>query len=203
MIVLNKFGTRLNGDFERPLYVGINAKMFISASQYAFYGPLSTTTAYHVAKSFATAKGMVLRITSQFPRLNYCIAFDASSLSDYPEEEEWLVGHKYARLLEVNTRSLTDNPSFKFDMDQKVPLASSLREEFFVFALFKEQIFSMSPHLALMMATYLRAFRFECCANKEKYAAHYVSYSQAWNDKLQYLCCDIAQHKHCCFPEVI
>merc|ERR1712092_3226 len=137
--------------------------MIISASQYAFYGPLSTTSSYHVARSFATSKGMVLKINSMYPRLKHCNAFDASCLSDYPEEKEWLVGFMYARCLEVTTRSLSDSRTFKYDMKQKVPLASALREEFFVFHLFKEQKFSLSDHLEMIMATYLRAIRFECC----------------------------------------
>ena len=65
----------------------------------AFYGPLSTTSSYHVAKTFATAKGMVLKITSQYPRLDFCRAFDASLISDYPEECEWLIGFVYLRVL--------------------------------------------------------------------------------------------------------
>ncbi len=36
---------------------------------------------------FATDKGMVLKISSMYPRLGFCRAFDASLLSDYPEEQ--------------------------------------------------------------------------------------------------------------------
>ena len=95
MIVLNKFGTRWR-DIENTeaLFTGINQKMGISSTAaFSFYGPLSTTTSYQVAKGFATEKGMVLKISSRFPRLNYCNAFQASLLSDYPEEQEWLIGH--------------------------------------------------------------------------------------------------------------
>ena len=95
MIVLNKFGTRWS-DMEdvEALYTGINQKMELSSTAaFSFYGPLSTSSNYYVAKGFATEKGMVLKIASRFPRLNYCTAFQASLLSDYPEEEEWLIGH--------------------------------------------------------------------------------------------------------------
>eukprot|EP01084_Bolivina_argentea_P136610 240590_1 len=85
LIVLNKFGKKLNADNNMILYHGVNAKMIIHPAQtYAFNGPLSTSASYHVARTFATAKGMVLKITSHFPRLNYCNAFDASLISDYP-----------------------------------------------------------------------------------------------------------------------
>merc|ERR1712113_285737 len=70
--------------------------------------------------------------------------------------------------------------------NQKVPLASALREEFFVFHLFKEQKFSLSAHLEMIMATYLRAIRFECCKNKDKYEKK--SYPKHMNEKLQHLC---------------
>ena len=94
MIVLNKFGTRWRDmDNMEALYTGINRKMNISStSAFSFYGPLSTSSNYYVAKGFATDKGMVLKIASRFPRLNYCNAFRASLLSDYPEEQEWLIG---------------------------------------------------------------------------------------------------------------
>ena len=95
MIVLNKFGTRWS-DMEdvEALYTGIDRKMGISSTAaFSFYGPLSTSSNYYVAKGFATEKGMVLKIASRFPRLNYCTAFQASLLSDYPEEQEWLIGH--------------------------------------------------------------------------------------------------------------
>merc|ERR1719334_1170512 len=105
MIVLNKFGIRWRDmrDID-ALYTGINKKMSISSTAaFSFYGPLSTTSEYLVAKGFATEKGMVLRIASRFPRLDYCHAFQASLISDYPEEQEWLIGHLYIRVLEVIT----------------------------------------------------------------------------------------------------
>ncbi len=43
-----------------------------------FSGPLSTSSSYQVAKTFATSKGMVLKINSAYPKLNCCKAFDAS-----------------------------------------------------------------------------------------------------------------------------
>ena len=94
MIILNKFGTRwADMPNAKALYTGIDRKMGLSSTAtFSFYGPLSTSSSYEVAKGFATDKGMVLKIASRFPRLNYCNAFQASLISDYPEEQEWLVG---------------------------------------------------------------------------------------------------------------
>ena len=83
--------------------------MVLSPQSMAFYGPLSTTTSYHVARTFATAKGMVLKIKSMYPRLNLCNAFDVSLISDYPEEQEYLVGFMYLRILEIRTREIIDD----------------------------------------------------------------------------------------------
>eukprot|EP01083_Nonionella_stella_P072597 195783_1 len=76
------------------LYHGVNQKMILnpSATQ-SFDGPLSTTSSYQVAATFAKSRGMILSITSQFPRLQMCKAFDASIISGYPAEQEWLIAH--------------------------------------------------------------------------------------------------------------
>merc|ERR1712173_14975 len=106
-IVLNKFGQLLQGKNNMILYHGIDTKMMLNPTQtFSFYGPLSTTSSEHVAKTFATQKGMILKITSQFPRLGKCNAFDASQLSDFPEEDEWLVGFMYMRILQISTKKL-------------------------------------------------------------------------------------------------
>eukprot|EP01084_Bolivina_argentea_P026280 48847_1 len=76
LLILNKYGKKINEE-NMVLYHGVNAKMILNpVATMAFYGPLSTTSSYHVAKTFATAKGMILKITSQYPRLDYCRAFD-------------------------------------------------------------------------------------------------------------------------------
>merc|ERR1719242_779399 len=175
-IILAKFSRPLDKD--KPLYHGVDTKLIIAANRTcSFFGPISTTSSEHIAKTFATAKGMVLQITSQFPRLGHCNAFNATTLSDYPEEQEYLVGHCYVRLLNVYTRPLyvrTDpprhsslnlehSPESMRDLITKVPLASWLREEFLVIHLFREQIFAMHPHLAQILAQYLRVCRRECC----------------------------------------
>merc|ERR1719242_1670230 len=143
------------------LYHGVNAKMILNpAETMAFSGPLSTTSSYHVARTFATKKGMVLKITSQFPRLNRCRAFDVSVLSDYPEEQEFLIGDIYLRLLQVSTRSLLQSWD-SFDNLVNIPLASFTRAVFFVIHIFREQIFSMSDNLENFLAMFLELHMME------------------------------------------
>ena len=155
---------------------------------------------------------MVLEIQSHFPRLrrhSYCNAFDAKTLSDYPEEQEWLVGHCYVRLMNVYTRPLyvrtEEAQNGRLDMDnspeslqdilQKVPLSSWLREEFLVIHLFREQIFTMSPHLAQMLAQYLRVCRKECCDLKIR-----KMYEQKYEDAPR-LTLDWRGHELCAHAE--
>eukprot|EP01084_Bolivina_argentea_P228140 385374_1 len=172
LIILNKFGTKLNTENNMILYHGVNKKMIISPSQkYAFHGPLSTTSSYHVARTFATAKGMVLKITSHFPRLNYCNAFDASLISDYPEEQEWLVGFMYLRVLKMRTRKLIDDLTSWEALVKKCPISSWVKQQFFAVHLFGQHMFSMSEHLERILAQFLKVNRYECCKleQREKY----------------------------------
>merc|ERR1719295_2030596 len=99
----------MGGRNNKVLYHGTNARMLVKPTEsFAFFGPFSTSSSYHVARTFATAKGMVITLTSHFPRLGLCNAFDAKLISDYPEEHEWLIGFCYARILKFETRDLKD-----------------------------------------------------------------------------------------------
>ena len=197
LIVLHKFGTKWSTMNNMALYHGVNTKMLIRASQtFAFNGPLSTSSSYHVARTFATAKGMVLKVTSHFPRLNYCNAFDASSISDYPEEQEWLIGFMYLRLLEVRTRKLSDNAQNFTELMKIVPISSWMRKEFFAIHLFGEQIYSMSDHLERIIAQFLRANRFECCnENQEKKYEHQRIQCKDWDKDECKLVNFLCEHK--------
>ena len=169
LIVLNKFGKTWSTMNGKELYHGVNTKMLIRASKtFSFNGPLSTSASYHVARTFATAKGMVLQVTSHFPRLSYCNAFDASLISDYPEEQEWLIGFMYLRLLEVRTKKLVDDAANFKEICKRINCSSWVREEFFAVHLFREMIFSMSDHLERILAQFLRTNRFECCDPVQK-----------------------------------
>ena len=174
---MNKF-SRLLSQENIELFHGVNSKMVLIPSETkAFYGPLSTSTSYHVGRTFATGKGMVLKINSYYPRLNLCKAFDASLISDYPEEQEWLVAFMYVRILEVRTRAVplpseNKNDEDKNKMDTKnnknnedknnddedeqiKDFASYTRSIYFAIHLFKEQIFSMSDNLEKMCKIFL------------------------------------------------
>ena len=149
LLILNKFGKSL-GDRNMVLHHGVNDKMLIKVcnhslfhialfyalcispnvqptQSFAFFGPFSTSSSYHVARTFATAKGMVLSMTSHFPRLGLCNAFDAKLLSDYPEEQEWLIGFCYARILKFETRDMNQFLGSYAEL-QDHPMASLAKE---------------------------------------------------------------------------
>ena len=73
---------------------------------------------------------MVIKMTSHFPRLGLCNAFDAKLISDYPEEQEWLIGFCYARILKFETRQIIDPGSghLKYEQFMNLPLASMAKE---------------------------------------------------------------------------
>merc|ERR1712087_246426 len=87
-------------------------------------------------------------MSSQYPRLGVCRAFDASMISDYPEEQEWLIGFIYTRIRMVHTKE-----KFVF---YKLPVASNLRFKFFVLHLFRQQMFAMSPDLEEILTEFLK-----------------------------------------------
>eukprot|EP01083_Nonionella_stella_P257524 881385_1 len=160
LVVLNKFGRRMgDGDQNLVLYHGVNAKMILNPTEtMAFYGPLSTTSSLHVARTFATKKGMVLKLTTHYPRTNVCKAFDASLISDYPEEQEWLIGFIYLRVLEVQTEKIgvyEDDDGWRYSNEGSWN-ASMIRSIFFGVNLFREQMFSMSPHLESHLKAFLQ-----------------------------------------------
>eukprot|EP01084_Bolivina_argentea_P170871 296060_1 len=141
-VIFNKYGHKLNHSSSRLkiLYHGVNTKLILNPSiTTAFYGPLSTTESFYVAKTFATDKGFVLTLSSQYPRLGVCKAFNASLVSDYPEEQEWIIGFVYFRIRQIHSGNI-----FEW---QRLPPASNLRFVFFALHLFKQQIFSMSDDL--------------------------------------------------------
>ena len=157
VVVLNKFGLKMSKNHTNKsnnnlvLYHGVNAKMILNPTEtLQFFGPLSTTSSYHVAKTFATDKGMILKITTHYPRLGTCKAFNASLISDYPEEQEWLIGFIYLRVLEIRTVALN------FDNWINIPLASIIRSIFFSINLFRECCFSMSAHLEYHLKAFLK-----------------------------------------------
>eukprot|EP01083_Nonionella_stella_P264030 896175_1 len=159
ILFLHKFSTLLTPtryaqgkEKEFMLYHGVNQKMILnpSATQ-SFDGPLSTSSSYHVAATFATKQGMVLSITSQFPRLQMCKVFDASIISGYPEEHEWLIAHVYLRVRNVSTRY----------SPKKTVMATQIKFAFFAIHLFRQQMFSMSPTLEQFIIPFINIHLFK------------------------------------------
>ena len=130
----------------------------------AFHGPLSTTVSKLEANIFSTAKGMVLEITSLHPRLDQCCAFDVSLVSDYPNENEYLIGFVYLRVLNVQTRPLVEDIANE-DEWRAQPMASKIRSVFFAVHLFRQQVFSMSAHLEYYLVQFLKCHNMECCGH--------------------------------------
>eukprot|EP01083_Nonionella_stella_P153537 493436_1 len=161
LMVLHKYASRLDG--AKTLYHGVNAQMILNnggTQSLAFCGPLSTSASYHVARTFATPKGMVLEVTTQFPRMGMCRVFDVSVLSEYPEEQEWLLSFAYLRITSVHTRALPGMESVNNDghvdyTHDMVPLASKTRSIFFALQLFRHQFFCMSVHLEYWLTAFL------------------------------------------------
>eukprot|EP01083_Nonionella_stella_P001119 3241_1 len=183
LTVLTKYGAVI----DKKLYYATNSKMILNpAETMAFYGPLSVTSSYDIAKTLASDKGMVLEITSLFPRLQFSCAFDVSLTSDYPEHmnNEYLVSFMYLRVLKVHTRPLVKGVT-TCELWKASPLQSKTRDIFFSIHLFKEQIFSMSPHLEYYLVNLLKCNRLDCCENITK------SISTSF---LLWLCCEIAHH---------
>ena len=67
---------------------------------------------------------MVLTMTSHFPRLGLCNAFDAKLISDYPEEQEWLIGFCYARILKFETRKIVEFEDTQHYNNLAIPMSS-------------------------------------------------------------------------------
>jgi len=79
---------KLPGQRVTTLYHGINKVMPVADFSGINFGPTSTTTDVHVARSFAGKYGMILVLKPKQSRFE---ALDISWISDYPDEKEYLV----------------------------------------------------------------------------------------------------------------
>jgi len=154
MVFIDKFSSL---DHKKPVYFGVNQRMILDPTPtLSYFGPVSTSKSYHVATTFAKAKGMVLEVSSMYPRLGMCKGFNASLMSDYPEEQEYLLGHIYMRILKVGIQLKEED---YFNVATKVRLA------FFAIHLFQRQIFSMDHHLEHLLDAFLCLQVFNCASN--------------------------------------
>ena len=89
------------------------------------------------------------------------LAFDASPVSDYPEEQEYLVASAYVRVMGIETRPMYKTwDSFQGMEDdylsiQQMASAPRIRSIFYAVHLFLGQIFSMSTHLEFWVTAFL------------------------------------------------
>lgn len=89
------------------------------------------------------------------------LAFDASPVSDYPEEQEYLVASAYVRVMGIETRPMHKTwDSFQGMEDDYITIqhmssAPRVRSIFYAVHLFLEQIFSMSTHLEFWVTGFL------------------------------------------------
>jgi len=154
MVFIDKFSSL---DHKKPVYFGVNERMILDPTPtLSYFGPVSTSKSYYVAKKFATAKGMVLEVSSMYPRVGMCKGFNASLMSDYPEEQEYLLGHIYMRIRKVGIR---------LKIDDYVNVATKVRLAFFAIHLFQRQIFSMDHHLEHLLDAFLCLQVFNCGSN--------------------------------------
>ena len=137
---------------------------------------------------------MTLKLSSKYPRLDHCGAFDVSPLSDYPEEQEYLVGFMYTRVEEIITDELFGNGATYLEIIQKTPIGSLMREEFLAIHLFKEQMFSMTGSLVKSLALYLRVNRKECCENASIYKK--CRDGDYWDEQMKLICACVHGAKH-------
>lgn len=154
-VSLTKFGKEMENN--TSYYHGSNCKMIIPTNQGYFAGPLSTSSSYQVAKTFATSKGMVLELIPQFCSKLTKI-FDASLISDYPEEAEYIIAGAYVKIRTIITRPLCKNflENMNFGSSIQIPMVSFLREIFFSINLFIGDIFNMSRHLEIYVIGLLK-----------------------------------------------
>ena len=161
MAALNKYGRPFDGD-SGALFHGVNRQMVLCPSSTgSFWGPLSTTDSLHVARTFATAHGMVLKLESAFPdHPALCRAFNASLISDFPEEKEWLIGSMYVRILNVETLGA------RLDI-KELTASQTMKHELFALQLFKQQIFAMDHQTACVLRLYLTVSLTQNCGSTQ------------------------------------
>ena len=105
--------TNIKHQMRQPpqLYHGINSIMCLDQYKGTYYGPCSTTTDLHVARSFAGKNGMILVIKpcteiGQGKQQTDYKVLDISWISDYPDEREYLLfDHK----IEIETWILSSD----------------------------------------------------------------------------------------------
>ena len=77
-VAIKKYGSPLKN---RTFYHGINKIMNLKMHPTAScHGPFSATTDIEIARGFATKNGLILKMTSKYPRLSSDYYFDAAQV---------------------------------------------------------------------------------------------------------------------------
>ena len=84
---------------------------------------------------------MVLEFSSKYPLTDYCYQFNASVISDYPEENERIIGFMYCRIRMIYSEM------FNLKHDNNLLSNSNMNWYYFSIQLFIKGIYSMSAQI--------------------------------------------------------
>ena len=101
---VKQFGQNyLDDDNKGPFFCGMSSNMVLNQFRIKLFQPTSTSKEINVAQRFGTKNGIVIQLNNTGYRSRHCKSFDASWLSDYPTENEYLFCGLsiYGNILEV------------------------------------------------------------------------------------------------------
>eukprot|EP01083_Nonionella_stella_P045728 122665_1 len=163
-VAIAKYGTLLK---YRVFYHGINKimKLDIHPTKRC-HGPFSATPDVEIARGFATKDGVILKMMSKFPRLDTDYFFNASEISAYPDEKEYLIGCMYTRILcvQLGCSELTINDLSPSQLDQF--------NCFIISSLIKHDLYCYGPYLEILFDALLMT--------DERYGTDYLSTKTFW-----------------------
>lgn len=165
-ILMAKFSTQLayTKNFGR-LYHGVNSRLKLSRTPISVCcGPLSTTSSYHVANTFATQKGFVIEFTYREGSHNYFRGYNCALTSDYPEEQEVMLSLGYIKILKIHTRPISLDTSL---YSGETSFATYLKLILFVIHVVINDVFTFIQPLEDIA---IQMFRYSvkwCCNNNQ------------------------------------
>ena len=80
-------GCALYSDLVGPFYTGVSTLLNMPAFHISLFAPTSTTIHQEVAMKFATQQGLIIEFDNGWDS-EHTMAFDVSSISRYPQEDE-------------------------------------------------------------------------------------------------------------------
>ncbi|MCP4746888.1 MAG: hypothetical protein GY874_12235 [Desulfobacteraceae bacterium] len=149
---LQKYSIKMRGSDAKTLYHGSKFVGSLSKDRFhRFEGPFSTSTSLPVASFFSETRGTIYEFRPFYPnatKSDVCLkAFKAVSLSEYPEEQEWIVAGGMIRLNKIHLGC--GSGEYPDDVDRDLtPDETYLRRYYAVGEYFKQDQFSMVKDLA-------------------------------------------------------